>query len=61
MFGHFSDVLPILIQGKAHHGKDSVQLVMVIGVTRLDVFLPAVEDGLRGQKFGKNATDGPYV
>ena len=54
---HLPDVLPLLVEGKSHDVEDTVQLIMVVGIARLDVLLPAVEDRLRGQKFGKNASD----
>ena len=42
-------------------GTIPVQLVMMVGVAGLDVLLTAVEDGLAGQKLGKDTTDGPDV
>jgi hypothetical protein len=58
---HFADVLPLLFLGKSHYIKYPIQLVVVIWVGGLNVFLPTVEDGFRGQQLRKDAADGPYV
>lgn len=46
---------------EAHDAEYPVQLVVVEGVAGFDVLLAAVEDWLRRQQFGEDATDGPYV
>ena len=61
MFWHPPHVLPILLLGETHHVEDPVQLVVVVRITRLDVLLSAVEDGLAGQQFGEDAADGPDI
>ena len=61
VFWHPPHVLPILLLGETHHVEDPVQLVVVVRVARLDVLLPAVENGLAGQKFGEDAADGPDI
>ena len=45
----------------AHDTKDAIQLVVMIGGTRLHVLLTTVEDGFKGQKLGKDATDRPNI
>lgn len=55
------DLLVVTTCGEAHDAEDAVQLVVVEGVAGLDVLLAAVEDGLRGQKLGEDAADGPDV
>ena len=50
-----------LTSGEAHDVEDAVQLVVVVGVTGLDVLLATVEDGLRCQQLGKDAANSPDV
>lgn len=50
-----------LTSGEAHDVEDAVQLVVVVGVTGLDVLLATVEDGLRRQQLGKDAANRPDV
>lgn len=50
-----------LTSRKAHNVKDSVQLVMVVWVTGLDVLLATMEYGLRGKQLRENAANRPDV
>ena len=61
MLRHLPDVLPVFVKGETHDIKDAVELIMVVGVGRLDVLLTAVEDGLRRQQLGEDTPDGPDV
>ena len=61
MLGHLADVLPVLLLREAHHREDAVELVVVVGVARFDVFLATVEDRLGGQQLGEDAPDRPDV
>ena len=45
----------------SHDSKDAIQLVMMVGATRFHVFLPTMEDGLKGQKLSKNTPYSPYI
>ena len=39
---HLPDVLPVLVQRESHHVEDTVQLIMVVGVTGLITIRPLV-------------------
>lgn len=47
--------------GEAHDIEDTVQLVMMVWVTGLNVLLPTVENRLRGQELSKDTADRPYI
>lgn len=47
--------------GETHNIEDAVQLVVMVGIARLNVFLPAVEDRFRSEQFRKDAPDGPDI
>ena len=46
---------------ESHDIEYSVQLVVMVGVTSLNVLLSAVENRLRGEQLGKDAADGPNI
>ena len=45
----------------AHDTKYSIQLVVMIGATRLHVLLTTVKDRFKGQKFSKYTPNGPNI
>ena len=45
----------------AHDTKDAIQLVVMIGTTRLHVLLTTVEYGFKGQQLGKDTANGPNI
>lgn len=61
VFRHLPDVLPVLLLGEAHHIEDPIQLVVVVGVGRLNVLLTTVEDGLGSEEFSEDASNGPDI
>lgn len=61
VLGHLPDVLPIFICWEAHDTEYPVQLVVVEGVTGLNVLLATVEDGLGRQQLRKDAANRPNV
>ncbi len=46
---------------KAHDIKDPVQLIVMVGITGLNVFLSTVEDRLWGQKLSKDTANRPDI
>ena len=46
---------------EAHDVENSVELIMMIRVTGLDIFLSTMEDWFRCHQFGKNAPNGPDI
>jgi hypothetical protein len=61
VFGHLSNILPVFFLRKSHDRENPIQLVVVVGVARLDVLLATVKDGLRSEQLGKDATDRPDI
>ena len=48
-------------QRESHDVEDAIQLVVVVGIASLYVLLPAVENGLRGEEFSKDAANCPNI
>lgn len=61
MFGHLPDVLPVLVQRKAHHIENAIQLIVMIRIAGLDVLLAAMENRFGGEQLGENASNRPDI
>ena len=50
-----------LTRGESHHIEYLFQLVVMVGTAGLHILLATVEDGFKGQKFGKYTTNSPDI
>ena len=61
MLGHFPNIFPVFFLWKAHNVEYSIELVMMVGIARFDIFLSTVKNWLRSQQFGEDTSDGPNI
>ena len=50
-----------LTRGEPHHVEYLFQLIVVVGTASLHILLSTVEDGFKGQKLSKDASNGPDI